>query len=87
MARRLTRAAFKKPPFRIDEKGWGEFDMTIVLTAVHKGGEHTLKHDLNFQSEQYESKHTVVSAAHLYWGDAQLTSMLGRLSGILDQNL
>lgn len=62
----LTRAlVFKKPPFRIDEKGWGEFDMNIVLTAVGKGGEHTLDHDLNFQSERYEAKHQVVRpAAH-----------------------
>ncbi|KAF2181946.1 SAS complex, SAS5 subunit/transcription initiation factor IID, subunit 14 [Zopfia rhizophila CBS 207.26] len=50
---------FKKPPFRIEEKGWGEFDMTIVLTALHKGGDHTLEHDLNFQSERYEAKHNV----------------------------
>lgn len=35
--------------------------MTIVLTAFHKGGDHTLEHDLNFQSERYEAKHTVVS--------------------------
>lgn len=51
---------FKKPPFRIEEKGWGEFDMTIVLTAVSKGGDHTLDHDLNFQAERYEAKHQVV---------------------------
>lgn len=57
---------FKKPPFRIQEKGWGEFDMTIVLTAFHKGGEHTLEHDLNFQSERYEAKHIVVSSYKAY---------------------
>lgn len=34
--------------------------MSIVLTAAHKGGEHTLNHDLNFQSERYEAKHQVV---------------------------
>jgi len=50
---------FKKPPFRIEEKGWGEFDMQIVLTTMAKGGEHTLDHDLNFQNERYEAKHTV----------------------------
>jgi transcription initiation factor IIF auxiliary subunit len=55
----------KKPPFRIDEKGWGEFDMTIVLTGVGKGGDHTLEHDLNFQSERYEAKHQVVSTKHV----------------------
>ena len=52
--------AFKKPPFRIDEKGWGEFDMSLVLTGAHKGGEHTLPHDLNFQNERYEATHVVV---------------------------
>ena len=26
---------------------------------VIKGGEHTIGHDLNFQKERYESKHTV----------------------------
>jgi transcription initiation factor IIF auxiliary subunit len=51
---------FKKPPFRIEEKGWGEFDMTIVLTGAHKGGDHSLEHDLNFQAERYEATHTVV---------------------------
>lgn len=36
--------------------------MEIVLTATEKGGEHSLPHDLNFQSERYEAKHNVVSA-------------------------
>jgi transcription initiation factor IIF auxiliary subunit len=62
-----VKIVFKKPPFRIDEKGWGEFDMSIVLTAVGKGGDHTLAHDLNFQSERYEAKHQVVSAACVPW--------------------
>ncbi|KAF2000961.1 hypothetical protein P154DRAFT_575664 [Amniculicola lignicola CBS 123094] len=54
-----NKQTFKKPPFRIEEKGWGEFDMTIVLTAIQKGGDHSLEHDLNFQSERYEAKHTI----------------------------
>jgi len=54
-----NKQVFKKPPFRIEEKGWGEFDMSIVLTAVGKGGDHTLEHDLNFQAERYEAKHQV----------------------------
>jgi len=33
--------------------------MTIVLTAMHKGGDHTLEHDLNFQSEQYDAVHPI----------------------------
>lgn len=51
--------AVKKPPFRLDEEGWGEFEMQIVLTAAGKGGDHTLDHDLNFQSERYEAKHWI----------------------------
>lgn len=58
--------AFKKPPFRIEEKGWGEFDMTIVLTGAYKGGDHTLAHDLNFQSEKYEATHQVVRLRSLH---------------------
>jgi len=55
------RQSFRRPPFRIDEKGWGEFDMQIVLTPIgaNKSGEHTLAHDLNFQQERYESTHNV----------------------------
>ena len=34
--------------------------MTIVLTGAHKGGDHTLAHDLNFQHEKYEATHVVV---------------------------
>ena len=50
--------AFKKPPFKIEEEGWGEFDMQLVLTA--DGKDHTIEHDLNFQTNRYESKHNIV---------------------------
>lgn len=33
--------------------------MQITLSALAKGGEHTVDHDLNFQSERYEAKHTI----------------------------
>jgi len=36
--------------------------MSIVLTIAGKGGEHTVAHDLNFQSERYESNHKQVSS-------------------------
>ncbi|CAD0086408.1 unnamed protein product [Aureobasidium mustum] len=39
----------KQAPFRIQEQGWGEFDMSIPK------GEQTIFHDLNFQQERYES--------------------------------
>ncbi|KDB26348.1 hypothetical protein H109_01844 [Trichophyton interdigitale MR816] len=47
----------KSPPFRIEEEGWGEFDMQIVLSAPDK--DHSITHDLNFQSSKYESKHII----------------------------
>ncbi|KAJ5433056.1 Transcription initiation factor TFIID subunit 14 [Penicillium daleae] len=47
---------FKKSPFRIQEEGWGEFDMTIDLVADKT---HTIKHDLNFSQERYEAKHQI----------------------------
>ncbi|TPR01364.1 Phosducin family protein [Aspergillus niger] len=51
------RDAFKNPPFRISEEGWGEFDMQIGLTAADK--EHFVTHDLNFAQPRYESKHVI----------------------------
>ncbi|EFE36872.1 uncharacterized protein ARB_04399 [Trichophyton benhamiae CBS 112371] len=53
----LTILAIKSPPFRIEEEGWGEFDMQIVLSAPDK--DHSITHDLNFQSSKYESKHVI----------------------------
>jgi len=56
-----AKQVFKEPPFMISEKGWGEFDMQIVLTPIGapKGGEQTISHDLNFQQNRYESTHNV----------------------------
>lgn len=51
----------KKAPFLLSEQGWGEFDMEIVLHGVDKGGDHVVRHDLNFQKNKYESIHTIVS--------------------------
>jgi transcription initiation factor IIF auxiliary subunit len=54
--------AFKKPPFKLEEKGWGEFDMSIVLTYAEKNGTKTIAHDLHFQSPKYEVTHVLVQA-------------------------
>ena len=35
--------------------------MEILLSAVDKGGDHTLAHDLNFQTERYDAKHPIVN--------------------------
>ncbi|KAK9461656.1 yeats family-domain-containing protein [Lipomyces oligophaga] len=47
----------KKPPFKLEEQGWGEFDMTILLHVMDKGGERTLVHDLNFLQAKYDVTH------------------------------
>lgn len=49
----------KEAPFRIEEEGWGEFFMDIVLTGPDK--DHVISHDLNFQKNKYEASHTIVS--------------------------
>ena len=54
-------AAFKRPPYKIEEEGWGEFDMEIVFYA--DGRDYAVTHDLNFQTNRYEAKHTIVSLA------------------------
>jgi transcription initiation factor TFIID/TFIIF subunit len=53
---RIYSTGIKQAPFRIQEQGWGEFDMSIVLTPFSQPkGEQTVFHDLNFQQERYES--------------------------------
>ncbi|ODV95935.1 hypothetical protein PACTADRAFT_49365 [Pachysolen tannophilus NRRL Y-2460] len=50
---------FKKPPFKIEEQGWGEFDMQISLHLLDKAGERKIHHDLNFLKEKYEVDHVI----------------------------
>ena len=50
---------FHEPPFKCTNEGWGEFEMTIDVFTTEKGGKHTLPHDLNFMSPQYEVEHTI----------------------------
>lgn len=44
---------FKKPPFTIQEQGWGGFDIPITLTLMDKAGDRKINHDLNFYKEKY----------------------------------
>lgn len=59
MANICLQTAFTEPPFRCENEGWGEFDMTIDVYTTEKGGKNTLNHDLNFAKPRYESKHNV----------------------------
>ncbi|KAK9712363.1 transcription factor TFIIF complex subunit Tfg3 [Basidiobolus ranarum] len=52
--RRVT----SKPPFSLQEKGWGEFDMQVILHFIDKTT-FPLVHDLNFRSSHYEVPHVV----------------------------
>ncbi|ORX92943.1 yeats-domain-containing protein [Basidiobolus meristosporus CBS 931.73] len=52
--RRVT----SKPPYFLQEKGWGEFDMQVILHFIDKTS-FPLVHDLNFRSGHYEVPHTV----------------------------
>ncbi|KAK1494086.1 YEATS family protein [Colletotrichum cuscutae] len=49
---------FNKPPFRCENEGWGEFDMTIDCYITEKSKQ-SLSHDLNFAKNRYEAEHTV----------------------------
>ncbi len=51
--------SLKRPPFKIEEEGWGEFDMEITFTLMDRGGEQSVRHDLNFQKQKYESLHVL----------------------------
>ncbi|KAF8937569.1 hypothetical protein BGZ58_002482 [Dissophora ornata] len=47
-------------PFVLQEKGWGEFDMKIMLHFADKStSPFVLDHDLNFQMTHYEVAHTL----------------------------
>lgn len=51
-------SAFTKPPFACSNEGWGEFEMDIDCYYTEKT-KLTLKHDLNFQQNRYESVQAV----------------------------
>lgn len=51
-------------PFTLQEKGWGEFDMKIMLYFTDKStAPHVVDHDLNFQLNHYEVPHTLTFKA------------------------
>ncbi|KAK6204859.1 yeats family-domain-containing protein [Scheffersomyces amazonensis] len=52
----------KQSPFRVEEQGWGEFDIPIsihILGLNGKTGERKFNHDLNFAQEVYTNDHVV----------------------------
>lgn len=71
----------KKPPFMVKETGWGEFDMGIVMHYADNGGSVTVRHDLNFQSEDYTVDH-VLSISTARPGLARLLLETGPVPGL-----
>lgn len=54
--------AIKQKPFRVQEQGWGEFDIPISVHLVGlagKLGERKFNHDLNFLLEEYITDHVI----------------------------
>lgn len=54
--------SLKQPPFKVEEQGWGEFDIPIsfhILGLAGKSGERKFNHDLNFLSERYVTDHVI----------------------------
>lgn len=52
----------KAQPFKIEEQGWGEFDIPIAVHLVGlngKLGERKFNHDLNFLQEKYIADHQI----------------------------
>ncbi|CAI5756441.1 unnamed protein product [Candida verbasci] len=52
----------KQQPFKVEEQGWGEFDIPItvhILGIAGKNGERKLQHDLNFFQNKYTNDHVI----------------------------
>lgn len=52
----------KTHPFRVEEQGWGEFDIPIAIHLAGlpgKQGERKFNHDLNFLKEKYTVDHVI----------------------------
>ncbi|KAJ2410486.1 transcription factor TFIIF complex subunit Tfg3 [Coemansia sp. RSA 2526] len=49
------------PPFRVEEEGWGEFDLVSIIHFVNCPEPLRITHDLNFHvGEHYESKYPLI---------------------------
>ncbi|KIW12003.1 hypothetical protein PV08_09277 [Exophiala spinifera] len=53
-----ARQTLKKPPFRVSEDGWGEFELMIEMKDLG-GKTHNIVHDLNFANPRYETKQII----------------------------
>ncbi|AET41596.1 Sas5p Ecym_8318 [Eremothecium cymbalariae DBVPG len=52
-------------PFRLDEQGWGQFEMKIVARFIKDGGKVVFKHDLVFDQAAYASDFKIRVPYHI----------------------
>lgn len=50
---------FTDPPFKIEEQGWGGFELLISGHLLEKAGERKLTHDLHFMKDSYQIDHVI----------------------------
>ncbi|AMD22719.1 HHL051Wp [Eremothecium sinecaudum] len=50
---------FVDPPFKIEEQGWGGFELLISCHLLEKGGERKITHDLHFMKDSYVADHVI----------------------------
>ncbi|KAF2670657.1 yeats-domain-containing protein [Microthyrium microscopicum] len=50
----------KEFPYRIEEEGWGEFEMLVTFTPLGKSPDISIPHDLNFAKNHYEVEKELV---------------------------
>ncbi|KAJ2523329.1 transcription factor TFIIF complex subunit Tfg3 [Coemansia sp. RSA 2049] len=50
-----------RAPFRVEEEGWGEFDLVVIVHMVNSPDTYKIVHDLNFQEgESYTKRYPFV---------------------------
>ncbi|AAS51325.1 ACR099Cp [Eremothecium gossypii ATCC 10895] len=50
---------FTEPPFKIEEQGWGGFELLISCHLLEKAGERKITHDLHFMKDAYQVDHVI----------------------------
>ncbi|KAJ1741823.1 transcription factor TFIIF complex subunit Tfg3 [Coemansia sp. RSA 989] len=49
------------PPFKVEEEGWGEFDLVVIVHFINCQEPYRITHDLNFHvGEYYENKYPLI---------------------------
>ncbi|KAJ2783271.1 transcription factor TFIIF complex subunit Tfg3 [Coemansia javaensis] len=57
------RRVVRSPPFRVEEQGWGEFDLEIIVHFAGCSDHARIVHDLNFQEgDQYDKRYRLTIA-------------------------